>query len=332
MTKDKSNAQQVATLQDAKKVDNPYRAASVVKDDNQNALIAAEAQKAMIETMTAFEVAKRFPRDPVISADKILRECERPTLAELSTYSYKRAGTPIEGPTIRLMEAIARAWGNIKFGWKVIDTNKERSLIRAFAFDLESNIDRSTEFSVRHWRDTQSGGYALKDERDIYELCSNQAMRRVRGCLEGLIPRDVIDMALEKCEETNKANVDTSAEGLLKLLNAFKPFGVNQAMLEARFQGQKLNTMKAPQIVGLRKIHAALREGVAKVDDFFDTSLADKPKDEPKTEGADAQPDLKAEIDKTKKQDDQKAAAATETPAAKTNGTPGPEGKQGKLV
>ena len=297
-------------------VSNVYQAAEVVKSDNENGMIASESQRAMIEVMTQFEVAKRFPRDVRTASEKILNECARPTLAALGKYSYPMGGTTVEGPTIRLMEAIARAWGNVRFGWKVIDATKSRSLIRAFAFDLESNVDRSTEFEVRHWIDTKGGGRPCRDEREQNMLVASQAMRRVRACLEALIPRDVIDMAEEKCEETNKNNIDTTESGIAKLVNAFKPFQINKAMLEARFGGMKAENFKTPQILALRKIHSSLKDGMASNSDYFDLALATNKKDakdvDPDTgevlQGGDTQPDLKKEVAKAKK---------TEAPAAK---------------
>lgn len=295
---------QIAELK-GEPVGNPYKAAEVVGGENaNNSLVASEAQRSMIEVMTQFEVAKRFPRDPVTASDKILRECERPTLAALAVYSFPMGGTKVEGPTIRLMEAIARAWGNIRFGWKVIDANKQRSIIRAFAFDLEANIDRSTEFEVKHWIDTKGGGRPCRDEREQNMLVASQAMRRVRSCLEAMIPRDVIDMATDKCEETSKKNVDCSPEGIKKVLAAFEVYGVNKAMIEARQGGLKVDGMKAPQILALRKVYASLADGMAKVEDFFDLALADKGAAKPE------QPDLKAEVTAKKPAIKEKIAAA----------------------
>lgn len=291
-------------------INNPYKSAAVVKEDNESSIIASESQRSMIEVMTKYEIAKRFPRDMEAAADKILSECSRPTLAELAIYSYVKGGQTIEGPTIRLMEAIARACGNIDFGWIVLSSNQQKSTIRAYAIDIESNVNRSTTFDVKHWRDTKSGGYPLKDEREIYELCANMSMRRVRSCIEGLVPRDVIEMALNKCEETSKASADTSKEGIEKLLKAFATFNVNKKMIEARLQGMKIEAMKAPQIVGLRKIYASLKEGIGKVEDFFDVALADKPKTEKQE-----QPDLKKEIKKeVEKAEDNKPEESAETP------------------
>lgn len=270
--------------------------------------VLVEAQRATTEIMTAFEVAKRFPRNSELAAEKILKECSRPTLAELSTYEYAKGGQTITGPTIRLLEAISRAWGNIRFGWQVLESTKQESSIRAYAVDLEDNIMRETTFAVRHWRDLKktdknpNGGYAITDERDIYELQANMAMRRVRSCLEGLIPRDIIDMALEQCDMTSKTSVDASPDALKKMLEAFKKFGVNQEMIEAKFQGLKFDKLKPVQIVALRKNYAAIKDGLAKVEDFFDTSLADKPAAPEENKETKGQPDLKKAVEEKQKE------------------------------
>lgn len=308
MSKEKKK-NEVATL-DGPQVSNPYESAVVVKSEHENAVIASESQRAMIEVMTSFEVAKRFPRDPAVAAGKILRECERPTLAALGRFSFPMGGQTIEGPTIRLLEAIARAWGNVQFGFKVLSSNKQRSIVRAFAFDLESNTNANKEFEVRHWIDTKSGGRPCRDEREQNMLVANQAQRRVRSCLEALIPRDVLDMAEDKCEETNKKNVDTTPAGIKKVLSAFDALDVNKAMIEARFGGLKADAFKAPQILALRKIYASLKDGMATVEDFFDVSLQTKKEkvdsktgEVTPTDDATKQPDLTKEVADKKETD-----------------------------
>ena len=65
-------------------------------------------------------IAKRFPRDVDLSLQKIERACSRTRLASLAIYQYQRGGTDITGPSIRLAEAVASAWGNVKYGFDVI--------------------------------------------------------------------------------------------------------------------------------------------------------------------------------------------------------------------
>lgn len=304
---------QVAKIEDAPQIVNPYAiASSAGKADGPGTAVAQQdTQRAMIEVMTSFEVAKRFPRDMNEVANKIIRECERPTLAELAVYEFPKGGQTINGPTIRLLEAIARAHGNIRFGWECLESTKQKSSIRAFAIDLENNTLRDTRFDVRHWRDTKSGGYALTDERDIYELQANMAMRRVRGCLQGLIAGDIIEMALAQCEATSKQNIDSSPAGIEKILKAFAALGVNTAMIEAKNGGLKVEAMRAPQIIVLRKIYAGLRDGLGKVEDYFDMELADKKSEKKKG------PDLKAKAEEKKAEKASKPVEKEEVKAEK---------------
>ncbi len=72
-----------------------------------------------------------------------------------------------------------------------------QSTVEAFAWDVEEANTRQTKvFQVRHWRHTKQGGYKLTDPRDIYELVANNGARRLRACILGVIPGDVIDAAV----------------------------------------------------------------------------------------------------------------------------------------
>lgn len=63
-----------------------------------------------------------------------------------------------------------------------------KSIVEAYAWDLETNTRRTTHFEVFHIRDTKQGPKILTEERDIYETIANQASRRMRGCILQLIP------------------------------------------------------------------------------------------------------------------------------------------------
>ncbi len=74
----------------------------------------------------------------------------------------------------------------------------------AYCWDLESNTRQTKIFQVRHVRDTKSGPKSLRDARDIYELVANQGARRVRACILGVIPGDIVDEALDEVNKTLK--------------------------------------------------------------------------------------------------------------------------------
>jgi hypothetical protein len=266
---------------------------------NHGALASIEGQRAIQEVQAALVIAKRFPRDEKASLDKILNACSRQGLAEQAEYSFSRGGTDITGPSIRLAEAIAGYWGNIEFGFREIARSKGSdgvgvSEVESYAWDMENNVRRPARFTVRHWRDTRAGGYALKDERDIYELIANQAQRRVRACLLAVIPGDVVEEAQRQCAATLSAEADTSADALKKMVDRFQPFGVTKEQIEKRIQ-RRLEAITPAQIVSLRRVYNSLKDGMSVAADWFEVETV-----------VETNPLTKAE----------KPAAKTETPTA----------------
>lgn len=223
---------------------------------------AQEVQAAMI-------VAKRFPRDERISAERILTACTRQTLAEAAIYSFPRGGTEVTGPSIRLAECLAQNWGNIDFGYIELEQKSGESQVMAFAWDLETNTRQSKVFTVPHRRETKNGGYALTDPRDIYEAVANQASRRVRSCILAVIPGDVIDAAMKQCELTLKAGNDKSLdERITDMILKFSEFEVTEEMLSA-YIGKNIEAFTANDVIRLGKVYRSLKDGIVGNDYFL---------------------------------------------------------------
>lgn len=248
---------------------NPFASAPVAARPTNNALADAGQQREIAEVQSAMVIAKRFPRDPIEAMDKILQACTRPSLAEGALYSYSRGGSDITGPSIRLAEVAAQCWGNLAFGIRELEQRSGESTVEAFAWDIQTNTRQVKVFQVAHKRFTKKGSYKLEDPRDVYEMVANQGARRLRSCILGVIPGDVIEAAVKQCEQTLKASADTSSEGLKKLVAAFAPFGITQQQIEKRNQC-RLEATRPAQVVQLKKIYASLRDGMSEVVDWFE--------------------------------------------------------------
>jgi len=243
------------------------------------AMVEVEQQRAIAETQGAMIIAKRFPRNQIEATDRIEQACSRPGLAETALYSYARGGTEITGPSIRLAETLAQNWGNLQFGIRELEQRNGESTIEAFAWDIETNVRQVKVFQVAHKRHTKKGSYDLSDPRDIYELTANQGARRLRACILGIIPGDIIEMAVKQCEQTLKAKADTSPEALKKLCDAFLAFGVTKDQIEKRIQ-RRIDTITPAQIVSLRKVYNSLKDGMSTAADWFEPATTDAPKAE----------------------------------------------------
>lgn len=263
---------------------NPFNNMEVtVPQQNQGALVDIASQREVAEVQAAIILAKKFPRNQIEAMDRILIACQRPTLAESALYSYARGGTDIGGPSIRLGEAIAQNWGNIQFGIRELDQRNGESTVESYAWDLETNTRQSKVFQVKHERHTKAKGTVrLTDPRDIYELVANQGARRLRACILGIIPGDVVDAAKSQCEETLRSRADTSPDAVKKMLEAFSSFGVSREQIEKRIQ-RKLDSITPAQVISLRKIYNSLKDEMSSPGDWFE--VVEKVEQKKGTEG-----------------------------------------------
>lgn len=268
-------------------VESPFATRSVAPVAQDSAGSRQNQSRELAETQTKYLMAERFPRDEVAAMDRILNAFSRPTLAEKAAYQFARGGSDIAGPSIRAAEAISQQWGNMDSGWRELQrgvdaTGVPFSEVEAFCVDLQSRNSKRLQFIVRHWRDTKAGGYKLKDERDIYELCANQAQRRLRACILASIPGDVTEAAMQQAETTLKSKADTSPEAMHKMLEAFAPFGITKEHIEKRIQ-RRLDAIQPAQVVSLKRIYASLRDDMSTPSEWFDIEA-----EQPKASGIDA--------------------------------------------
>jgi hypothetical protein len=230
------------------------------------------------ETQVKYMMAQQFPRDVIGNMDKILNAFTRPNLAEKSQYQFAKGGSDIVGPSIRAAEAIAQQWGNMEWGFSELyrgigEAGVPFSHVEAYAHDLENRTRRPLKFIVPHWRDTKKGGYKLTDEREIYELMANQAQRRVRACILAIVPGDVTDGAMQQAEVTLRTKADSSPGAMLKMVEAFAPFGITKEHIEKRIQ-RRLDTIQPAQVVMLKRVYASLRDDMSSPSDWFEIEVA----------------------------------------------------------
>lgn len=261
-----------------------------------NGLMGVAQQREIAEVQSKMIVARMNPRNEKKALDRILQACTRQNLAEKALYSYNRGGTDVSGPSIRLAEAIAQSWQNLDFGIRELEQRDSESTVEAYAWDMENNVSQRKTFQVPHIRYSRSkGNTKLSDPRDIYEMVANQGARRMRACIIGIIPGDVIDSAVKQCEETLKAKVKVTPELIQSLIQKFEEFQVTREMLEARIQ-RHIDAITPALVIQLGKIYNSLKDGMSAVGDWFEfkstaqegekgtLNVADlKPKDEAKS-------------------------------------------------
>lgn len=265
------------------------------RKQHSNSMLDVASSRQAQEVQAAMVIAQKFPRDTNRAFTRVIEDCKRKALAEKAIYSYKRGTSTVSGPSIRIAEAIAKAFGNLDYG--VIELDKKpglgslpgESTVMSYCWDLETNTRSSKVFTISHRRDTKSGGYNLTDERDIYEITANNGARRLRACILNIVPSDFVDAALEQCRQTLKNNTEPLVDRVRKMVVFAKDNGVTQVMLE-KFLGHGLDSITEDELIDIRGIFNAIKDGTADRSDYFELSPSEDQKDvtPPKAEAKDS--------------------------------------------
>ncbi|AUJ78167.1 hypothetical protein ABUH86_06020 [Bacillus velezensis] len=230
------------------------------------AMVSRQAQ----EVQAAMVIAKKFPRDVFAAFDRIKKACERRLLAENAVYEYPRGGTKVSGPSIRLAEALAQNWGNIDYGIMELEQKAGESSVMAYAWDLETNTRQTKIFTVKHEKKAKGTVTKLNDARDIYEMVANQGARRLRSCILGVIPGDIVDAAVDMCQKTLiNGHKEPLEDRLRNALSTFKKeFGITKEMIE-EYIGSNVDAFTEQDFLKIGRIYTSLRDGMAKKEDYF---------------------------------------------------------------
>lgn len=267
----------------------------------QGAIAQYQESKELSEIKGKMFLARQFPRDPNYSLNAALQECERKELAEQAMYEFSRGDSKVRGPSIRLVEVLARHWTNITCGVDEIESKDGETTIKSYAWDLETNVSDSKTFTVKHERTVGKGekrrSYKLTDERDIYEMVANKGARRKRACLLAVLPGWYVDAAVDACEKTlTKTLTDdqTLEEVIEKLVAAFSEFGIAPGQIEEKM-GKQISSLSKNDVVKLRHLYSAIKDGFVKPADAF--GLPPEPdRDVPSDTEADALDALNARL------------------------------------
>ncbi len=264
---------------------------SLAKSGETSSLAMAEAAKANV--LARFYQARTMPRDTLDVRVRVLKECERPRLAELAVYELPRGrkpdGTPnfITGPSIRLAEAFLRTWGNLHVEAPVVYEDAEKRIITVTVTDLETNATLSDGIIVEKVVERRSPkdkndiiGQRLNSEgKPVYLVRANETdllakqnalkSKSIRTLVLRLIPGDLVDEAMERANETYRKGVkDDPTRALARIVDAFADLNVLPSSL-AEALGHPLERCTPAEIERLRGWYSAIKNGDATVDEII---------------------------------------------------------------
>lgn len=229
--------------------------------------VMIEQERAIAEAQGQLIMAKRFPRDMTKAHAALMVSCKSKAFAEVAFYAVPNRGT---GPSIRFAEEVARVFQNFEFGHRELSRTEGKSEIEVYAWDKEDNNRSIRQITVMHITDTKNGPKILRDQADIDNKIANVASKQVRGRILALMPKWLVEDAIQECRKTlNGNNTESMEVRIRRTVQAFASYGVTPEHLE-RYLGHPMDKTLSDELVDLKAVHNALREG-AKPSEYFDS-------------------------------------------------------------
>lgn len=272
------------------------------------ATAVASQAKAMVEAR--YVIALQRPRNWDQVRFTLLNECKRPAFANnKSAWYVKPIGDGVEGLGIRFVEVALRCMTNVLIESSMIFEDDLKEIHRVSVTDLEANItypqDVRVTKTVERSKPASDGSFISQRKNsygkitytipgtddDILNKRAAQISKAVRTLGLRIIPGDLQDEAeaIIKQVRLNQAASDPAAERK-KILDAFASINVSPMQLE-EYLDHGVDTCSPAEIVQLRGIFGAIKDGEATWQTVMDNKAENKPQDKKPAKGkSDAKP------------------------------------------
>lgn len=240
--------------------------------------IAGAAAEKQYEIQSAILIAKKFPRNEDGCFQALMRAAMRPAFAEDAAYSFPRGGQEVTGPSVHLAREGARIWGNIRHGLAIVRDDDETRQIKGWAWDMQTNTMVTAEDNFRKLIERKGKGWIRPDERDLRELTNRRGAILVRNCILQLLPKDLIEDALQMCTQTleQKAKDDPDFSRK-KLIVSFARIHVTIPMMEKKL-GHPFAEATPPELAELQAIYKSIADGNSTWAEYTGTEEGEPPR------------------------------------------------------
>lgn len=230
--------------------------------------VSIEQERAIAEARGQIQVAQMFPRDVARARAELMDECDCIEFAQVAFYSVPRAGGSVTGPSIRLAEAAAGAYGHMIWGHRELSRSEDKSEVEVYAWDMQKNNKRIRQITVDHYRDTKNGRVRLRDEKEVQDKIANVASKQMRGCILALVSKSFVEAAVARCRQTLAGGGGVPLKQRVeKMIDAFAKLGVNADIL-TKHLGHSLDQTSGDELVDLLSTYNAIKGG-DKIADHF---------------------------------------------------------------
>lgn len=243
---------------------------AMIAEDDQTGLVRPEVSAleaiSRSEVAAQLDAAHRYPRSPT----RFLREALSLAtfsvdVAEACMYSLPRDGKMLNGPSVRLAEICASAWGNLHVGARVIDTTDREVVAQAVCWDLQTNVRVTIEAQRSILTKT---GKRFSD--DMIRVTGMAAISiALRNAIFRVIPRSYVQAVYEKARKVAVGDAETLVARRDDVLGRLVKMGVQQERVFARLGVAGATDITLEHLETLIGLGTAIKAGDLPLDEAF---------------------------------------------------------------
>lgn len=208
----------------------------------------------------------RFPRsikkflDDARSMAGITRE-----VAESCIYTLPRAGKPITGPSVRLAEICANAYGNLQIGARVIDVEDREIVAQGVVWDTERNTRVVIETRRRI---TDKQGRRFND--DMIGVTGSAATSiALRNAVFRVVPRAYVDVVYEHARQVAVGDAKTLEHRRKAVLANLARLGIAQERVLEKVGKSSVDDIGLAELEVLIGVGTSIRDGTGRIEEHF---------------------------------------------------------------
>lgn len=215
------------------------------------------------EIDVAIATANRYPRSikQFVSDATELATLDEDTAASMF-YVLPRGGKKIEGASIRLAEVIGHAYGNLRYGGRIVHVGARTVTAQGVCFDLQKNLSATVEAERRI---TDKSGKRYPDDM-IVVTCQAAISIAIRNAIFRVVPRALWEPIYRKARAAAIGSAESMASKREKLFVAFSKLGASEADVLAIVGRKGREEVTLDDLQDMRGVYTSLTEGLTTIE------------------------------------------------------------------
>lgn len=238
-------------------------------DDDDDSLVHVGTTTSALargEIEAQLDAAHKYPR----SVTRFLRDAT--TLATLSQetaesciYSIPRDGKLIAGPSVRLAEICASAYGNLHVGARIVDVEETVIVAQGGAWDCEKNLRVTVET-----RRKIIGKNNRRYSEDMIVVTGNAAASiALRNAIFRVVPRSYVNQIYGEVCKVAVGDAQTLVDRRTKVLDRLQKMGVSMERVLFKLGKHGVADIGLEELQALIGLGTAIKSGEESLDEVF---------------------------------------------------------------